>query len=594
MADDMRQGEELRVLLVEDSIDDALLVLRELQRGGFAPVSRRVQTEPELRDALREDWQIAIVDYRLPGFGGGAALQLIRKLGQDVPAILVSGTVGEEVVAETMKAGAADYLLKDNLRRLVFAVRRELAEAAVRREHRRSQESLRLSEERFRVSLTDSPIVTFANDRELRYTWVYNPGAVFGAAEADIVGKTDAELLSGADLDEFVAFKRRVLASGRPERREFRLQIGATTVWCDVTAEPSRDADGAVVGITCAAVDVSEHRRLEDQLRRSEERYRLLFERTIAGVFQVTRDGRIVAANQALADMLGCASPGEVLSHQFTDFLRQEGRFGELVRETEARGELGLIELPLERLDGATAWVAITATWVLRDGDEPSALGAVLDVSGLRRAREELGDSLQRLNHTFLQVVDSLGSVIELRDPYTAGHQQRVTELATAMAVEMGFSADETEGLRVAAALHDIGKLYVPAEILSKPGRLSSVEMSMVRVHAQAGHDILSPVTFPWPVAEIVLQHHERMDGSGYPGSLSRGEIRREAAVLAVADTVEAMSSHRPYRPALRLVDALDEVRHGRAAVYDADAVDACLHLWADGHFAFSAPARNP
>jgi putative nucleotidyltransferase with HDIG domain len=184
--------------------------------------------------------------------------------------------------------------------------------------------------------------------------------------------------------------------------------------------------------------------------------------------------------------------------------------------------------------------------------------------------------------------------VIELRDPYTAGHQQRVTELATAMATEMGFTADETEGLRVAAALHDIGKLYVPAEILSKPGRLNNVEMSMVRVHAQAGHDILSPVTFPWPVAEIVLQHHERLDGSGYPGKLVRGQIRREAAVLAVADTVEAMSSHRPYRPALLLSDALDEVRHGRDEIYEADAVDACLQLWDGGGFAFSAAGQGP
>ena len=594
MADEIRQGEGLRVLLVEDSVDDALLVLRELERGGFAPLSRRVQTEAELRDALREDWQIAIVDYRLPGFAGAAALQLIRELGQDLPAILVSGTVGEQVVAETMKAGAADYLLKDNLRRLVPAVRRELAEAAVRREHRSSQESLRLSEERFRVALTDSPIFTFSNDRELRYTWVYNPRAVFGAAQTDIVGKTDADLLSGPGAADFVAFKRRVLASGRPERREFRLEIGDATVWCDVSAEAARDADGAVAGITCAAVDITEHRKLEHKLRRSEERYKLLFERTIAGVFQVTRGGRIVAANQALADMLGCASPAEVVRHDLTDFLRDEGRFGELVAETEAHGELGLTELALERLDGSKVWVALTATWVTRDGEESTALGAVLDISSLRRAREELGDSLHLLHDTFLQVVDSLGSVIELRDPYTAGHQQRVTELATAMATEMGFTADETEGLRVAAALHDIGKLYVPAEILSKPGRLNNVEMSMVRVHAQAGHDILSPVTFPWPVAEIVLQHHERLDGSGYPGKLVRGQIRREAAVLAVADTVEAMSSHRPYRPALLLSDALDEVRHGRDEIYEADAVDACLQLWDGGGFAFSAAGQGP
>ena len=158
----------------------------------------------------------------------------------------------------------------------------------------------------------------------------------------------------------------------------------------------------------------------------------------------------------------------------------------------------------------------------------------------------------------------------------------------------MGFSADEREGVRVAAALHDVGKPYVLAEILSKPGQLSKVEMSMLRVHAQAGHDILKPVAFPWPVAEMVLQHHERLDGSGYPDGLPDGQIRREAAVLAVADTVEAMSSHRPYRPALPLDEALSEVRGGRGAAYDADAVDACLRVWAGGGFSFSVAARHP
>ena len=177
--------------------------------------------------------------------------------------------------------------------------------------------------------------------------------------------------------------------------------------------------------------------------------------------------------------------------------------------------------------------------------------------------------------------------MVEMRDPYTAGHQRRVAELAYAVAAEMGAGAAELEALRLAALIHDIGKLVVPAEILTKPGRLSIDEFRLIMEHSQAGYDAIRAVEFEGPVAEIVVQHHERLDGSGYPQGLRGDAILLESRAIAVADVYEAMTSHRPYRPALTRESALEELRAGAGVVYDADAVDACLRLVESG-FVFS------
>jgi putative nucleotidyltransferase with HDIG domain len=184
-------------------------------------------------------------------------------------------------------------------------------------------------------------------------------------------------------------------------------------------------------------------------------------------------------------------------------------------------------------------------------------------------------------------VIQAIAAITEMRDPYTAGHQRRVTELACAIAKEMVLPIEKVEGLHMAGALHDIGKIYVPAEILSKPGRLTELEFKMIKTHCQAGHDILKNIDFPGPVAQIILQHHENIDGSGYPGGLSGEDILLKARILRVADVVEAMISHRPYRPALGMDKALEEIEQKRGILYDADAADACLRLFREKRFQF-------
>jgi len=177
----------------------------------------------------------------------------------------------------------------------------------------------------------------------------------------------------------------------------------------------------------------------------------------------------------------------------------------------------------------------------------------------------------------------------EMRDPYTAGHERRVAEIAVAIGAEMGFDAPRREGLRVAGYLHDVGKISIPAELLSKPGKLSAVEFSLIKSHAEQGFEVLKNVEFPWPVAQVALQHHERVDGSGYPRGLKGEEILLEARIMAVADVMEAMSSHRPYRVGLGIPAALAEIERGRGTAYDADAADACLRLFREKQFTIPA-----
>lgn len=213
-----------------------------------------------------------------------------------------------------------------------------------------------------------------------------------------------------------------------------------------------------------------------------------------------------------------------------------------------------------------------------------------------RKARSDLetalGDvklSRDKFRRAMEGIVQAISVTVEMRDPYTAGHQQRVAELACAIAQSMGLNEDDIYGLRMASVIHDLGKITVPAEILSKPGRLSELEYELIKNHVQAGYDILEPIEFPWPLADIIIQHHERMDGSGYPGRLRADEIMLQARILAVSDVFETIASHRPYRPSLGLQHAIDELSENRGKLYDSDVVDACLALIEENRFVFPA-----
>lgn len=217
----------------------------------------------------------------------------------------------------------------------------------------------------------------------------------------------------------------------------------------------------------------------------------------------------------------------------------------------------------------------------------PNAVRRALDESNQRKQRREaesaLVESYSRTHDILIASIKAMATAMEFRDPYTAGHQRRVADLAVAIARKMEKSENEVEGVYLSAIAHDIGKIYVPAEILMRPTALSQVEYQMIQVHSKAGYEILKDIDFPWPIAEAVYQHHERLDGSGYPRALKDADIIVEARIIAVADVVEAMASHRPYRAALGVEKALEEIRKASGKAFDSGAVEACVDLFSHG-----------
>lgn len=273
--------------------------------------------------------------------------------------------------------------------------------------------------------------------------------------------------------------------------------------------------------------------------------------------------------------------------------IAQNPAYGPWREQALQRGYASSIALPLKKEAGEVFGVLniYAAEAQAFDAAEIHLLQELADdlafgVLTLRTRRERDHYQLEHLKSAGLLKKALIGTIraialtVEKRDPYTAGHQSRVADLAAAIAGEMGLDADHIEGMKLGAMIHDIGKIYVPAEILNRPGRLSVHEFGMIKTHPEVGYDIIKDVKFPWPVALMVLQHHERMDGSGYPKGLKGEEIILEARILAVADVMEAITAHRPYRPALGFDVALAEIEAKRGQLYDPNVVDACLRLF--------------
>lgn len=327
------------------------------------------------------------------------------------------------------------------------------------------------------------------------------------------------------------------------------------------------------------------HKKTEEKLQEIKARYQSLFDRTLYCVYVHDFDGNFLDANDAAFKLLGYTRK-ELPALTLAEVLDQKQLAMALKRANELKrigSENEPLEYQLKKKGGGYVWVEVESFLIYRGGKPYAVQGIARDITERKGAEEFLQRSYDQLRETFIATVNALASTVEMKDPYTAGHQRWTTHLACAIAEEMGLSKEGIEGLRMASLIHDIGKINIPAEILSKPGHLSEIQYNIVQIHPQVGCDILREIKFPWPVAEIVLQHHERLDGSGYPQGLSGDEIILEARILAVADAVEAMSSHRPYRAAYGIERALEEVLQQRGTFYDPEVVDACLRVFEKG-----------
>jgi PAS domain S-box/uncharacterized domain HDIG len=335
--------------------------------------------------------------------------------------------------------------------------------------------------------------------------------------------------------------------------------------------------------------DENAHLRQEiDDLKKAEEQLKILTDNAHDIVFQLSPKGVIEYVSPKVKEIYGY-EPEKLIGELFG----MTTPMSELPKAIKALNSVlsgeTIINLEIGQFNssGSIVIVEINGAPIIRDDKVIAVHGVMRDITERKQAEEAARNSAQKLIKAMEDTMQAMAMIVEMRDPYTAGHQRRVTQLACTIAEEMGFSSDQITGLRLAGLIHDIGKVRVPAEILTNPERLSEAERTIIKMHPSLGYDLLKTLDLPWPVADIINQHHERLNGSGYPSGLVGKDIIPEARVLAVADVVEAIASHRPYRPALGIDKALYEISKQKNILYDSEVVDSCIKIFRERGFRF-------
>ena len=596
---DSVKNKSLRVLMVEDSEDDALLVIRALKKGGYDPVYERVETAAAMKKALKgKQWDIILCDYKMPKFSGPSAIAALKETNIDIPFIIVSGVMNEDEAVECMRLGANDYIMKGNLSRLCPAIDRELKELKVKNKQKQAEsprrdalEELRRSEEKYRSILDSMQEGYFEVDLAGNFTFFNNSTCLLlGYSQEEMMGMNNRQYTDKENTKILFKTFNEVYRTGKPAK-EFNWQVirkDGTNKFFETSVWLLKDSTDKLTGFRGIIRDNTERKKVEEALRESEEKYRTILKDMDDIYFEVDIKGNITFVNSSCCKTSGY-SEEELLGISFTKISIPDGI--EMVRqyfgEIFLTGKTGKPFLwNLMKKNGEQGFFELVASLIRDKQGKPIGFrGIGRDITERKRAEDLLKQTLASLRKAFGAIIKVMISAVEARDPYTSGHQTRSADIARSIATEMGLPADKIDGIRLAGSIHDIGKLSIPAEILAKPTKLTDLEFSLIKEHPQIGYEMLKDVESPWPLAEIVYQHHERMNGSGYPRKLKGDEIILEARIMAVSDVVEAMASHRPYRASLGIDAALEEIEKNKGILYDAAVVEACLRLFREKNF---------
>jgi PAS domain S-box-containing protein/putative nucleotidyltransferase with HDIG domain len=578
----------MRVLCLEDSPADAELV-RESLSGAVVQLEWDLASDrPGFEELLAAGpYDVILADYSLPGFDAHGALELAKVACPTTPFICVSGTIGEEATVELLKDGADDCVLKDRLGRLPFAVQRSIDERA-------REAALRLSEEKYGIAFHASPdsitITRMCDGKLVEVNEGYE--RLMGYTRAESIGKTTVELSAYVNPGARDNLVTRLRETGEVKDFDATVRRKDGTSVAVIVSARVLDFQGEECFLAVAH-DITERKRTEEERCRAERFFRDTFEHADVGIAHVNcTDGTWLRVNQRLCDMLGYTRE-ELMRTTFSaithpDDVEENARH--LRRLLAGDEDTYAAEKRYLRKDGSIVWVHMNVALIRKEDGTPDYNITVLtDINDRKQAEEEIVRQRESIDRTLTSVIDIAGDIVELRDPYTAGHQRRVAQLATRIAQDLGMSNPEIADIRVAGLLHDMGKAGVPVEILSKPGAISPQEFALIQGHAEAGYRIAAAANMSESIAELIYQHHERCDGSGYPRGLLCDQMLPGAKLLAVADVVEAMMSHRPYRPALGIEAAMAEIERGAGSLYDSEVSKACIALFRAGGFEFSS-----
>ena len=455
-------------------------------------------------------------------------------------------------------------------------------------ERKRAKEVLREDKERYRTLVENASDIVFRTDNSGNFTFV-NPAGIriTGYEKEEMMGKHYPTLIHPDMRDEAMKFFGRQFVKGiQNTYLEYPLLTKeGHKLWFGQNTQLIFE-DDHVVGFQAVARDITDRKQAEESLREQEIKLSSIFRAAPVGigmvinrVFQEANEMLCHMTGYNRKELLGKSARMLYPTQEDYDYVGQEK-----YRQISEKGT-GTVETRWKRKDGTVIDIILSSTRLDPDNLAKGVTFTALDITDRKQAGEELREALVSLRKAFGATIQVLVSAVEIRDPYTSGHQIRSAGLARAIATEMGFTKERIDGIRMAGSIHDIGKLSIPAEILSKPTKLTNIEFSLIKEHSQSGYEMLKDVESPWPLAEIVYQHHERMDGSGYPRNLKGDDILMEARIMAVADVVESMASHRPYRPALGIDKALEEIEKNKGTLYDNTVADTCLRLFREKGF---------
>jgi PAS domain S-box-containing protein len=430
------------------------------------------------------------------------------------------------------------------------------------------------SSQRYRVVFEHAPTAMLYLDGSLTIL-------LANVKAAETLGLRPADFEGGRRLAEFLppgdAERLARCAAGEHRQEAFRTglvqQSGATRdVFLEAVVLPD---DGCML---VSIIDFAQYAGDTVNAQHQHDIFRSLFANSPEAILRTDATGRIADVNPAFERMFGYLR-AEVVGKRGTDLLVPPGLMaeGEQVLRGSLEGGIAVVKTTRVRSDGKELLVSVLGAPVVLDGRCEGAFGIYRDITQQQQTLDRLADA-------FIDLVETTSRAMASADPYTAGHQRRVGKLADLVGRRLGMDDDTLQGIYVGAMLHDIGKLSIPSTILTKPGALSRQEWSIIRTHPTRGHAILADANLPWPVADMALKHHERLDGSGYPGGLRGWQLGPEVRVLAACDVVEAMSSNRPYRPALPIEKARDELQAGSGTKFDSDVVAAIVRLIDEGH----------
>ncbi len=594
-----------KILVVEDERIVAEDIKGILENLGYGISGIATSGEEAVKKAKKAHPDLVLMDIVLEGNMNGidAADQIYSRL--DIPVVYLTAYADDVNLQRAKITEPFGYILKPFGESELHTV----IETALYKHE--MEKTLRESEEKYRGLTETATDIIFTLDKEGKCTYLNPAGEkTVGYSTKDWIGRSFTEILAPEYIESTIDRFRRGLSGETIPIYEIEIaHKDGKKIPVEVNVTSLLDAKGKTTGRIGIARDITTRKQTEEALKESEQRSADIINFLPDATFAINLEGKVVTWNRAIEEMTGVKAkdmvgkgnyeyaipfyntrrpvlidlvfkPDEEIEKKYS-FISKEKNC--LIVETD---------VPFVKGQDLFLWAKASPIFDHR-GNVVGAIESIRDITERKRTEKKLEKSYKRLQAALDGTVNALAATVEMRDPYTAGHQRRVAQLACAIAEEMNLPEERIRDLHTAAVIHDIGKINVPSEILSKPGRLSEIEFDMVKSHPQVGYDILQKTRCPEAVTQIVLQHQERLDGSGYHQGLSGEDIILEARILAVADVVEAMCSHRPYRAAFGIDRALEEISQNKGILYDAEAVDACVTLFKEERFAFEEEWEN-